>query len=445
VAVTENDVQVGPVTPAQGVTTISVDFLVPDAAHLAVYKTGSETPLILDTDYTFAGVGTASGTVTLTVAADGEDAYTVRLEPPFERPTDLQFRGSFTSGPFNTELDNVWQALQSLKSSLAGAFRTSRTAAAMAPLAEAATDRASRVLAFDAQGNPVAGPLTQDLLDGVTGPQGPTGPAGADGEDGSDGLGVPTGGTTGQVLQKTGGGDYATGWLTLGAGAQAAALAQAVWVAGTSTVEAIVSPAKIKAAIDAVVGTLEQAVWETGTSTTEAIVSPAKVKAAIDALGASNWNYETQRSLTAANEEIFTGLAGAVEIEVTVSGMVTGSNGGFLNVQIGGVSSIASSGYVPASAFVGSSGGFGALAANGFRTSSTTSGLTYHIGFRLRAINAARTRWVCEHNGRFAGAANGVLNGYGEITLGEALTRLRAFSDDGTNWSASGTIDLRWR
>lgn len=44
---------------------------------------------------------------------------------------------------------------------------------------------------------------------GATGPQGPTGPAGA------DGVGVPTGGTPGQVLSKASGTDYDTEWTTL--------------------------------------------------------------------------------------------------------------------------------------------------------------------------------------------------------------------------------------
>lgn len=55
---------------------------------------------------------------------------------------------------------------------------------------------------------------------GDTGPQGATGPAGAngsdgaDGADGADGVGVPTGGTTGQVLQKASNADHDTEWAT---------------------------------------------------------------------------------------------------------------------------------------------------------------------------------------------------------------------------------------
>lgn len=46
---------------------------------------------------------------------------------------------------------------------------------------------------------------------GATGATGPTGPAGA---DGADGQGVPTGGTTGQILAKASGTDYDTAWVT---------------------------------------------------------------------------------------------------------------------------------------------------------------------------------------------------------------------------------------
>lgn len=53
---------------------------------------------------------------------------------------------------------------------------------------------------------------------GATGATGPQGPAGADGADGADGVGVPAGGTTGQVLSKASGTDYDTAWTTLFAG-----------------------------------------------------------------------------------------------------------------------------------------------------------------------------------------------------------------------------------
>lgn len=53
---------------------------------------------------------------------------------------------------------------------------------------------------------------------GATGATGATGAAGAAGATGDDGEGVPTGGTTGQVLAKNSGTDFDTEWITPSAG-----------------------------------------------------------------------------------------------------------------------------------------------------------------------------------------------------------------------------------
>jgi hypothetical protein len=58
-------------------------------------------------------------------------------------------------------------------------------------------------------------------VDGTGGPAGATGPAGptgATGATGATGPGVPTGGTTGQALEKASGTDYDTHWVTIGGG-----------------------------------------------------------------------------------------------------------------------------------------------------------------------------------------------------------------------------------
>jgi hypothetical protein len=64
------------------------------------------------------------------------------------------------------------------------------------------------------------GPAGANGLDGATGPMGPqgpqglTGPQGPAGVPGANGQGVPTGGTTGQVLAKVNATDYNTQWVT---------------------------------------------------------------------------------------------------------------------------------------------------------------------------------------------------------------------------------------
>jgi hypothetical protein len=59
---------------------------------------------------------------------------------------------------------------------------------------------------------------------GPTGATGATGPTGATGATGATGPGVPTGGTTGQILAKIDGDDYNTQWITnTGGGASSVA------------------------------------------------------------------------------------------------------------------------------------------------------------------------------------------------------------------------------
>jgi len=53
---------------------------------------------------------------------------------------------------------------------------------------------------------------------GATGATGPTGPQGPAGDDGANGVGVPVGGTIGQVLAKASGTDYDTEWVDASGG-----------------------------------------------------------------------------------------------------------------------------------------------------------------------------------------------------------------------------------
>ena len=76
------------------------------------------------------------------------------------------------------------------------------------------------------------GPKGDTGATGDTGPAGPTGPTGATGPAGADGVGVPAGGTTGQVLSKASGTDYDTEWTTPEAGG-----VQDVQINGASVVQ----------------------------------------------------------------------------------------------------------------------------------------------------------------------------------------------------------------
>ena len=56
------------------------------------------------------------------------------------------------------------------------------------------------------------GPEGEDGEPGALGPEGPPGPEGPQGEDGTDGVGIPIGGSQGDVLIKSSADDYDTEW-----------------------------------------------------------------------------------------------------------------------------------------------------------------------------------------------------------------------------------------
>lgn len=157
-AVSKNDLIVGPVVLASGVTVISLDFFFQKAAWLDVYKSGSEVPLILGADYTVAGDGTDTGSVTLSTAANGTDSYSVYLSVPLERSSDMQLRGEFKSGPFNLEMDRLWQAMQGIKTTVSRTLSMKRSTTAAAPIVP--DPETGKALAWGVGGNLVNAPIT---------------------------------------------------------------------------------------------------------------------------------------------------------------------------------------------------------------------------------------------------------------------------------------------
>jgi hypothetical protein len=151
-AVLENDLVVGPLVPAAGVKTISLNFDGTgwDRSWLEVYKGSSQTPLVIDVDYTVAGAGTGSAVVTLVVPANGADKYSVYLATPLERSSDMQLRGEFKSEPFNIEMDRLWQRLQYHWTQMGRSLRVGINDPRPIPF----TPQANKLLGFDNNLNP---------------------------------------------------------------------------------------------------------------------------------------------------------------------------------------------------------------------------------------------------------------------------------------------------
>jgi hypothetical protein len=77
--------------------------------------------------------------------------------------------------------------------------------------------------------------------------------------------------------------------------------------------------------------TLTQATWQAGTNTTEAVVSPAKVKAAIDSLGAkvTTANVTTAIAASPAGGVGTYCLLGGVGLNLTINQTIAGSSLGY--------------------------------------------------------------------------------------------------------------------
>lgn len=167
--VTVNDLLVGPVVPAIGVTLISVDFFFEDETHLEVYKSGASAALTLGVDYTVtepSAPGVADGSITLTTAANGTDTYSIYGKQPLQRSSDLQFRGDLRSPVLNEEYDRIWRAIQGIDTDLARVFRFSKTSDIPNDL-ETLDDasRVGKVVGFTVDGTGLA--LKNDNVAGV--------------------------------------------------------------------------------------------------------------------------------------------------------------------------------------------------------------------------------------------------------------------------------------
>ena len=97
----------------------------------------------------------------------------------------------------------------------------------------------------------IQGPKGDTGNTGATGATGPAGPTGPQGPAGADGVGVPVGGTTGQVLAKTSATNYATGWVTAFSGAYADLTGKPTNVSSFTNDSGFVTTAGARSAISA--------------------------------------------------------------------------------------------------------------------------------------------------------------------------------------------------
>lgn len=111
----------------------------------------------ISADYSVSGAGTDNGgVVTFSTAPALNDTVTLVRDLAIERTTDFQESGEFRAKVINDELDRLVAMLQELQLSISRALRVSDTDSVGTLTLPESTSRASRYLAFDASGEPIA-------------------------------------------------------------------------------------------------------------------------------------------------------------------------------------------------------------------------------------------------------------------------------------------------
>jgi hypothetical protein len=157
-----------------GPWTVPFKFL--QNAHLqVVYATaaGTETTLLLDTDYSVTGAGAETGTVTTTVAYAAGGTITIVRDLPLTQETDYGEGDPFPANTHEMRLDWLTMAIQQMSERLDRALSFPIADSLVSPTLPGDSARALKALTFDASGDPVCtqpadgtiGSFGADLLD----------------------------------------------------------------------------------------------------------------------------------------------------------------------------------------------------------------------------------------------------------------------------------------
>jgi len=121
-----------------------------------VTATGVETIKTLTTHYTVSGAGTGSGNVTMVTAPASGTTLTIRRKMPRTQLVDYVENDSFPAATHEQALDKLTMIAQELDQTVKRSLRQPEGDSADIDYLPAKSQRSSKYLAFDADGNPVA-------------------------------------------------------------------------------------------------------------------------------------------------------------------------------------------------------------------------------------------------------------------------------------------------
>ncbi|MBC3234017.1 hypothetical protein [Pseudomonas lurida] len=145
---------------ATGVATVyTIPFLLLDAADLQITLNGT----LVTTGFSLTGIGNPTSSCTFTAPPTGDLLFLMVV--PFQRLADYQINGDFLAQTVNRDYDRLWLAIKQLSRDNTRGLTVSLLEPEGIPTLPVKAARALKVLAFDANGDPVTSTLTLAQLE----------------------------------------------------------------------------------------------------------------------------------------------------------------------------------------------------------------------------------------------------------------------------------------
>lgn len=139
--------------------TFAIPFLLLDAADLQITLNG----VLVTAGFTLAGIGSPTSSCTFTVNPTGDLLFQQVMV--FQRLADYQINGDFLAQTVNRDYDRLWLAIKQVNRDSGRALTVSLLEPEGIPPLPSKAQRALKVLAFDALGQPITSSLTLEQLE----------------------------------------------------------------------------------------------------------------------------------------------------------------------------------------------------------------------------------------------------------------------------------------